>query len=171
VITLRRFRFHRKRFSRSPLAIAGPTARYGFFYGLHAGVLYLWSGAQGTFSIDPAQDTWAFGVAAQSWSQLLDGSEAGAPAGRRNGALVLDPVVPRLVIFGGTADGATNVPGLTFLDLSRRSSGLEMIALLIAIFPRWDTDRTIFSARSNQEPVSAVEQRRRTQCTNAVDVY
>jgi hypothetical protein len=106
--------------------ITGPTPRYGFFYGMGgmggmAGTtLYVWSGATQPASIKPAGDTWALDVTTLTWSQILDGSEAGAPPGRRNGAFVYDPDAERLVIFGGTADAATTVPGLSFLDLRRR---------------------------------------------------
>jgi Galactose oxidase, central domain len=97
--------------------IPGPTPRYGFFFAFSAGTLYVWSGAQKAASIQPAQDTWGYDVAANLWTQLLDGSEEGAPPGRRNGAFIFDPEGPRLVIFGGTADAMTSVPGLSLLDL------------------------------------------------------
>jgi hypothetical protein len=97
--------------------IMGPTPRYGFFYAMSASKLYVWSGAQGTASINPAADTWAYDVAANTWTQVLDGSEDGAPPGRRNGAFIYDPEGPRLIIFGGTADAMTTVPGLSLLDL------------------------------------------------------
>ena len=108
----------------SQLPASGPSKRYGFFYGLDpaTGTLYVWSGAQKPAGSDPingAKDTWALDLRANppAWSQVLDGSEPNAPIGRRNGAFVFDPSGPRLVVFGGTADGATTVPGLSFLDL------------------------------------------------------
>ena len=41
------------------------------------------------------------------------------PIGRRNGAFALDPLGHRLLVWGGTADGATAFPGLYALDLDR----------------------------------------------------
>jgi hypothetical protein len=105
---------------------AGPSPRYGFFYALDpaTGHLYVWSGAQNPTQTDPihaAQDLWLLDMRASPkpvWLRLLGGVEEGTPTGRRNGAFVFDPHGPRMFVFGGTADGATTVPGLSVLDLS-----------------------------------------------------
>ncbi|MDD5307135.1 MAG: kelch repeat-containing protein [Deltaproteobacteria bacterium] len=98
----------------------GPTARYGFFYGYdeESRALVIFSGAQGTATIDPAQDTWVLDLAADPpvWSLVAQGEEDGVPPGRRNGSFVWDPSGPRLLIFGGTADGQTTEPGLWAFD-------------------------------------------------------
>ncbi len=106
------------------LAIPGPTPRYGFFYALNPadGNLYLWSGAQNPTlidSINAAKDLWVLQLRSDqpTWLRLLNGTEPGSIKGRRNGAFVFDPTGPRLIVFGGTADGATTVPGLGILDL------------------------------------------------------
>ena len=95
-----------------------PSPRYGAFTGFDAanGRLVLFSGAQGTRSIDPAHDTWALDLRAEApaWSRLCAGQPA--PAGRRNGCAVFDPDGPRLFVFGGTDDGQTTQPGLFVLD-------------------------------------------------------
>jgi hypothetical protein len=104
---------------------AGPGARYGFFYGMDEakGQLWVWSGAQRPTASDPinaSQELWRLDLRASppAWVRLMGGSEPGIPTGRRNGAFVFDPSVPRLIVFGGTADGMTTVPGLDVLDLS-----------------------------------------------------
>ncbi len=95
-----------------------PTARYGFFYGFDAdlGRLVLYSGAQGTVSVNPAHDTWVLDVRADTptWQQVNDGTDA--PTGRRNGCMVFDPTGPRLFVFGGTPDGQITAPGLWVFD-------------------------------------------------------
>jgi hypothetical protein len=103
----------------------GPSPRYGFFYAMDpsTGRLYLWSGAQQPSQTDPihaASDLWMLDLRASkpAWLRLLGGTEDGTPVGRRNGAFVFDPHGPRMFVFGGTADGATTVPGLSVLDLS-----------------------------------------------------
>ena len=89
-----------------------PSPRYGFFYGVdqQLGQLFLFSGAQGTTTLDPAQDTWQLDMRADPpvWQKLLDGAADGVPPGRRNGCAVWDPSGPRLLVFGGTADAKTS---------------------------------------------------------------
>ena len=64
-----------------------PSPRYGFFYGYDAASrrLIVFSGAQGTASVDPAHDTWALdlSVTPPAWRLLDDGSGEGSPPGRR----------------------------------------------------------------------------------------
>lgn len=101
-----------------------PSPRYGFFYGWDAALhrLLVFSGAQGTFAVDPARDTWALDVstATPSWQLLFEGDTA--PPGRRNGCAVFDQgalgpaFAARLFVFGGTADAMTTEPGLWVLD-------------------------------------------------------
>lgn len=96
-----------------------PSARYGFFYGVDEarGQLYLYSGAQGFASVNPADDTWVLDMRADppAWTLLLEG-EGAVPPGRRNGCTVFDPTGPRMFVFGGTPDGQTTVEGLWAFD-------------------------------------------------------
>lgn len=95
-----------------------PSGRYGFFYGVdevsHRVIVF--SGAQGTSTINPARDTWALDMTSDppSWQLLAEGESV--PPGRRNGCAVFDPTGPRLFVFGGTADGMTTTPGLFAFD-------------------------------------------------------
>lgn len=97
----------------------GPTPRYGFFTGQdHAtGRLFVWSGAQGTAVVDPADDTWVLHLREDPprWEQAHPGG-GDAPPGRRNGCAVFDPKAPALFVHGGTADGATSQEGLFVFD-------------------------------------------------------
>jgi hypothetical protein len=98
-----------------------PTPRYGFFHAFDptAGRLVVYSGAQGTASVNPAQDTWALDTRTDpmEWTLVSSGEEEGAPPGRRNGCTVYDSGVQRMFVFGGTPDAATTTPGLYVLDL------------------------------------------------------
>jgi Galactose oxidase, central domain len=101
-----------------------PSARYGFFYGLDdaTGRLVVFSGAQNPKGKDPinaAKDTWVLDLRAESptWARVLTGEEESSPPGRRNGCSLFDPRGPRLVVYGGTSDGAKTQPGLFVLDV------------------------------------------------------
>lgn len=96
-----------------------PSPRYGFFYGVDdaAGRLILFSGAtKGAPPLEPARDTWALDLRADppTWTLLLEGDAV--PPGRRNGCFAMDPLGPRLFVWGGTGDGATTEPSLFALD-------------------------------------------------------
>ncbi len=97
---------------------AGPSPRYGAFAGIDedSDTLVVFSGAQNPRSSDPinaAQDVWTFSITARSWQpRTFSGAP---PPGRRNGCGVFDPTTHALLIFGGTADGATSEAGTTFL--------------------------------------------------------
>lgn len=96
-----------------------PSPRYGMFFGFDAALraLVVFSGASfpaGNDPINAAQDAWRFDVDSETWLDLLPSGEA--PLGRRNGCGVYDPQTHNLVVFGGTADGATTAPGLFLLD-------------------------------------------------------
>lgn len=97
----------------------GPSGRYGFFWGFdeEVGRLYVFSGAQGTATVDPAQDLWMLDVRTTPamWTQVMDGGDL--PPGRRNGVYAWDPRGPRLWIFGGTPDAMNSAPGLFAIDL------------------------------------------------------
>jgi hypothetical protein len=98
-----------------------PSPRYGFFFGVDEtnGRALLFSGATLTGpTLDPARDIWALDMRAEppAWSLLLEGEAAGVPPGRRNGCFVMDPLGPRLFIWGGTADAASTEPGLFAFD-------------------------------------------------------
>jgi Galactose oxidase, central domain/Bacterial Ig domain len=100
-------------------AAPAPSPRYGFFYGVDdtAGRLILFSGATSTaLPLAPARDTWALDLRSDppTWTLLLEGNDV--PPGRRNGCFVMDPLGPRLFVFGGTGDGATSEPGLWAFD-------------------------------------------------------
>ncbi len=100
-----------------PGQIAGaPPARYGAFSGMdeQVGRLVVFSGQ--TSVDDFGQDTWILDMRAEggpTWSEV---TPAGSPAGRRNGTSVWDHTGPRLLVFGGTSDGATSQPGLFAFD-------------------------------------------------------
>jgi hypothetical protein len=102
------------------MASPAPTPRYGFFYGVDEtnGRVVLFSGAQGTASLNPAQDTWVLDMRGDVpvWQLALDGADGQSPPGRRNGCAVFDPSGPRLVVFGGTANAMTTEPGLFVFD-------------------------------------------------------
>lgn len=98
---------------------AAPSPRYGFFYGVDeaAGRLILFSGAQsGSLPLDPARDTWALDLRASepTWTLLLEGDAV--PPGRRNGCFAMDPLGPRMFVWGGTGDGATTEKSLFAFD-------------------------------------------------------
>jgi hypothetical protein len=98
----------------------GPSPRYGAFAGVDvdSDQLVVFSGAQEARGGDPinaAQDVWTFDLQTETWRER--GFRGAAPAGRRNGCGVFDPVTRALLIFGGTADGATSQPGTTFLTI------------------------------------------------------
>ena len=116
------------------LSGAGPTARYGFFYGTDevAGRFIVFSGAQdptATDSIHAAQDTWALDLRQSPpvWNQVLDGTEPNHAPGRRNGCYVVDPRGPSLYVFGGTSDGMSTQPGLFALDMRPSHEGWSQI--------------------------------------------
>ena len=106
------------------LSLSGPSGRYGSFFGMdeNTGHLWVWSGAQyptGSDTVNAAKDLWMLDMRASpqpSWVRVLAGTEDGAAKGRRNGGCVWDPHGPRMFVFGGTADAATTVPGLSVLD-------------------------------------------------------
>jgi hypothetical protein len=108
-----------------------PSPRCGAFSGFDAerGRLLLFSGAQGTQTIDAAFDTWALDLRTEppSWSQVCAGQPA--PRGRRNGCMVFDPEGPRLFVFGGTDDGHTTQPGLFVLDARAGREAWEVLDL------------------------------------------
>lgn len=100
---------------------APPTPRYGFFSAFDPtdGRLFVYSGAQGTASVNPAQDTWVLDTRTDpmEWTILSSGDEEGAPDGRRNGCTVHDSGAQRMFVFGGTPDAATTAPGLYVFDM------------------------------------------------------
>ncbi|MGH7283380.1 MAG: Kelch repeat-containing protein [Polyangiaceae bacterium] len=117
-----------------PKTGAVPTGRYGSFGGLDAknDRLIVFSGAQEPKNqsdlVRAAQDTWVLDLTAEPpmWTQL---SPAGtSPPGRRNGCGVMDPTNGRLLVFGGTSDGATTQPGLFSLDLTAGAEEWDAIA-------------------------------------------
>ena len=97
-----------------------PTARYGFFYGFDQtlGRLIVFSGAQGTASVNPATDTWILDTRSDpmEWTLIAEGEEQGVPPGRRNGCTVYDSDEDRMFVFGGTPDAATSSEGLYVFD-------------------------------------------------------
>lgn len=108
-----------------------PTRRYGFFYGFDPleGRLIVYSGAQGTASVNPATDTWILDARAEPvvWTLVAEGEAEGVPPGRRNGCMVFDDDLSRLYVFGGTPDAQTTAPGLYVFDAR---PGLERWSLL-----------------------------------------
>ncbi len=59
-------------------------------------------------------DLWAFDPAAQSWTELADGSSNG-PAGRMAHSLTYDPAADQVVLVGGIANGGDARRGDTWL--------------------------------------------------------
>jgi hypothetical protein len=113
-----------------------PSARYGFFYGVDdaTGRLVVFSGAQNPKGKDPvnaAQDTWVLDLRAETpaWTRVLTGEEEGSPPGRRNGCSLFDPRGPRLMVYGGTSDGAKSQPGLFLLDVRPGHEGWTHLEL------------------------------------------
>lgn len=110
-----------------------PSPRYGFFYGVDeaSNRLVLFSGAQGFQPLKPANDTWALDMSADppTWELLVPQGAAGAPPGRRNGCMVLDPTGPRLFVFGGTPDAMTSAPSLWAFDARPGKSAWTELAL------------------------------------------
>lgn len=108
-----------------------PTGRNGFFYAYDKETqrLIMFSGDQGGegWAGDMAQDTWALelGESPMRWVKLLDAQDP--LLGRRNGAYVLDPVNHRLLVWGGTPDGADSFPGLYALDLDRGHERWDLV--------------------------------------------
>lgn len=103
----------------------GPSGRYGFFWGFdeERGRLWVFSGAQGTATVDPARDLWMLDVRTTpaTWTAVLEGDDL--PPGRRNGVYAWDPRGPRLWIFGGTPDAMSSTPGVFALDLGPTDLG------------------------------------------------
>ena len=111
---------------------AAPSPRYGFFFGFDAdaGRMILFSGAQGTASLNPANDTWALDVRSDppAWIWLGDDT-TGGPPGRRNGCHIWDPSGPRLVVFGGTPDAMNTAMGLYAFDARPGHEAWSTLAL------------------------------------------
>lgn len=105
----------------------GPDGRYGMFAGLDASLsrFVVWSGAGFPTQADPINafdDAWVLdldGDGGPAWREITPSGDA--PAGRRNGCGVVDPLTHGLFIFGGTSDGATSEVGMSVLDLERES--------------------------------------------------
>ena len=104
-----------------------PSLRYGFPYAWDAigKRLLVVSGARSPTAADPvnaADDTWALNVdqdvsgkpTGAVWTKL---ETSGTTPELRNGCWAFDPDNRRLFVFGGTADGASAVPGLHVLEL------------------------------------------------------
>jgi hypothetical protein len=111
-----------------------PTPRYGFFFAYDAETerLIVFGGAQEPMPgnpVNPAHDTWALelGQTPARWVRL-PGPQT-PPVGRRNGCFALDEKNHRLITWGGTANGATTVPGLHILDLDRGAERWQTLEL------------------------------------------
>ncbi|MFO0745989.1 MAG: hypothetical protein U1F43_09980 [Myxococcota bacterium] len=103
-----------------------PSGRYGFAYAWDAPArrLVAVSGARQPTGSDPvnaAPDTWALEVEGPSadptGAHWVDLAPSGETPRARNGCWAYDPDGRRLLVFGGTADQATAVPGLHVLEL------------------------------------------------------
>lgn len=105
-------------------AARAPSARYGSFTGVDAGLrrLFVWSGAQmpksASDTVNAASDAWSLDLSTDSptWTKLAPSGEV--PHGRRNGCSMYDEEGHRLFVFGGTSDGHTSEKGLFVLDLT-----------------------------------------------------
>ncbi|MHB8878850.1 MAG: Kelch repeat-containing protein [Myxococcaceae bacterium] len=106
-----------------------PSGRYGFAYALDPETdrLIVFSGGQTGSAGNPAQDTWALELAENPprWVKLAS-SGTQAP-GRRNGCFAFDSVSHRLLVWGGTGDGATVAQGVWALDLDRGAESWHLL--------------------------------------------
>ena len=97
-----------------------PPGRFGFHYAYDEETdrVIVVGGQAGPDNLDMVGDTWALelGEEPPRWEKLFDETPE---LRRRNGAFVLDPIGRRLILFGGTADGATSVGGLSILRIDR----------------------------------------------------
>ena len=104
------------------VATAGkaPRGRSGFHYAYdqEADRVVLFGGALSATGGSVAGDTWSLNLAESPprWTLLFESDPAAAP--RRNGAWVYDPVGHRLLVWGGTANGRTAIPGSQSLSLT-----------------------------------------------------
>ncbi|MEO1510968.1 MAG: hypothetical protein AAFU70_02745, partial [Planctomycetota bacterium] len=99
----------------------GPEPRFGFSYGFESesGRLVVHSGqvqGDGTTPLAVTDDLWTLDVRADdpAWEQVQIGD---APPGRRNATFTFDDRRDELLVWCGTADGRTNVPGLLVVRL------------------------------------------------------
>lgn len=111
-----------------------PTGRTGFFWAYDPATdrFVAFGGDQGGereehWDCDCAEDTWALelGEDPPRWVQLAGPQDP--LIGRRNGAFTLDPIGHRLLVWGGTADGANTFEGLFALDLDRGHEGWTQV--------------------------------------------
>ena len=125
------------------LEVAGeaPVGRYGFHYALDAETdrVIVFGGQIGSGNTALIGDTWALELAPEDgsgprWVRLFESVEGISP--RRNGAYVLDPEHHRLLVWGGTADGMTAVPGLEVLELDAGRERWIHVALPSDVPPR-----------------------------------
>ncbi len=110
----------------TPLEVTGPAppGRYGFHYAMDVASdrVIVFGGQIGAGNTALSGDTWALELAPPDgggprWVQLFESSEG--ISRRRNAAYAYDPESRRLFVWGGTADGATSLPGIDVLSLDR----------------------------------------------------
>jgi hypothetical protein len=113
------------RWSAEVVAGDAPPGRNGHFWAYDPATdrLIIFAGEGAPSTAECAQcrhDTWALdlSVAPPRWTRLAEDGGALGAFGRRNGAFALDTVQHRLLVWGGTPDGATTAPGLFALDLT-----------------------------------------------------
>lgn len=145
-----------------------PSGRSGFFW-VHDPVterLIVFSGDQGsnTVACNCATDTWALELAEEPMRWVELATDGFVPPARRNGAYVLDPVGRRMVIWGGTANSRTAVPGVFAFELERGQEGwyeLPVSSTSVQAPPRasaqgtWDAarDRIVFGFGNTLEAI------------------
>ena len=95
-----------------------PPGRYGFHYAYdeESDRIFVVGGQVGPDNLAIAGDAWALELSESPprWVRLNEDDDA---VRRRNGAFVLDPIGRRLILWGGTDDGATSKPGLSILRI------------------------------------------------------
>ena len=97
-----------------------PSPRYGFAHGMDAALaqLVVFGGADERFGSVSPRDTWTLHLEDDEpwWELLTEGTDFGTPPERRNPCFTYDDANARLYVFGGTANGASVLPGIHVFD-------------------------------------------------------
>ncbi len=128
-----------------------PKGRDGFHYAYDEETdrVFIYGGQVGAGNLAMIGDTWALelGETPAQWVKLVD--ESDMPGKRRNGAYALDPIGRRLLVWGGTPDGAHSVDGLQVLGLDRGRETWTSVSVPAEVPPRCSA-MGAYDARRNQ---------------------